>query len=566
MNVLGFNSVIIDSSASILKDGKPVAVLEEERFTRIKHDGSFPARSIIKSLEMADISTDEIDAVCCSFQEWKAVMNRFCGFIKNGSFSGMLNSASHRKGEFLKLLRNSDNLKRALGSGKKVIRLNHHLCHAASTFFISPFERSAILVMDSTGEDTSVSLHTGKNNKITPLQQLPYAQSLGALYTSVTEYLGFKPNNSEGKVMGLAPYGSPRYYENFSEIVRFEKDGGISLDLSYFTHHTGKGVHCSDKFRKEFGPPRLRKSELTERHKDIAESLQKILERAALHIAENLRKTTNEKNLCLAGGVALNSVMNGVLLEKSGFENIFMIPAPSDAGTSLGAALYYYHQIKNKKRSFVMTSPFFGASYSENDIKNALSEYPGLNFEKRADYIETAAKLLSENQIIGWFQGRFEFGPRALGHRSILADPRKRETKDILNSRVKFRESFRPFAPAVLYEKRKEFFTNAYDNPFMLFVFPIREEKRHLVPAVTHVDGTGRGQTVSRENCPLFWKLIKEFEKITDIPVVLNTSFNVRGEPIVNSPEDALECYVKTGMDYLFLHDYIVWKKDRKKP
>lgn len=568
MNIIGFNSVIMDSSATLLQNGKIVASMQEERFTRIKHDGSFPTNAIRKCLDIGGIEAKDVGVVCCSFEEWEAVKNRFLYFLKSGNILHIPGAILHRRATFSKVRSMKEKLRDAFryNNSIKTVKLNHHLCHAASTFLVSPFETSAILVMDSAGEDTAISFYVGKGRQITKIKQLPYAQSLGALYTSVTEYLGFRPNSGEGKIMGLAPYGEPEYYDKFSKIVSFSDEGEISLDLSYFTHHLGKGVHCSKKFIETFGPPREPESEITGKHENMAASVQKVLEDTAVCIARYLKRVTGERNLCISGGVGLNSVMNARILEEAGFDDIYLIPSPGDDGTSLGACLYYYHGILNNERNFVLEDPFLGVSYTDEHIRKAIKKFKGIKSEIREDYAETVARLISEGNIVGWFQGRFEFGPRALGHRSILADPRRKDMKDLLNKRVKFREPFRPFAPAVLYENRGDIFTNSYNNPFMLFVFKVREDKRHLLPAVTHVDNTGRGQTVSRETNLIFWKLIKHFYKITGVPVVLNTSFNIRGEPIVNTPEEALECYVKTDMDYLCLGNHLVWKENRKRP
>ncbi|HQP91967.1 MAG TPA: carbamoyltransferase N-terminal domain-containing protein, partial [Candidatus Omnitrophota bacterium] len=538
MNIIGFNSVIIDSAAALIKDGKIIAAMEEERFTRKKHDGSFPVNALNECLRLGGLSGSDIDHICCSFDEWRAIRHRVLYYLAHGNPGAIFSAVNSRKKEFFKLTGIASHIESIFGTkNRKILKVNHHLSHAASTFFVSPFSESAILVMDSTGEDTSISLMTGKGNKITEVRRWPYGQSLGALYTSVTEYLGFRPNSGEGKIMGLAAYGEPEYFDEFSKIVKIDKEGTMNLDLSYFTHHLGRGVHCSDKFIRRFGKPRIPESGISQKDKNMAASLQKILEVSALELARYAKRRTGLDNLCLAGGIALNSVMNAIILEESGFQDMYLMPSPSDAGTSLGAALYCQHQLLNKERKIFLETPFLGLDYSQEDIDKEVRNYPSLESESRPDYIECAARLLSQGAILGWFQGKFEFGPRALGHRSILADPRKKDIKDILNARVKFRESFRPFAPAVLYEKRNDVFTNGHDNPFMLFVFKIKESMRDKVPGIVHEDNTGRGQTVSEKASPEFWALIKQFDRLTGVPVVLNTSFNVRGEPIVNSPK-----------------------------
>jgi len=568
MNILGFNSVLMDAAVALVRGGRVASVLEEERFTRKKHDGSFPVQALQATLRMSGLRPDELDALCCSFDPWKAVRARSRALIFGGQWGALFRMAYRRKGDFAKTLSTEGHLRSALGLRRspKVHAFGHHDCHAASTFFVSPFEKAAVLVMDSSGEDTAISCYRGRGEHLRKLWQLPFGQSLGALYTSVTEYLGFRPNSAEGKIMGLASYGEPEFLDLFERIVRLEEGGKVRLDLSFLTHQQGLGIHCSQRFINALGPSRTPETPIAQRHMNIAASLQKRLEDASLHMARHLHQTTKENDLCLTGGVTLNSVMNGRLLEESGFHNIYLIPAPGDAGTSLGAALMYYHQIKRRPRHYVMRSPFLGCSYSPEDIQACLDRHPELQFLRSLDIARDAAKLLSQRQILGWFQGRFEFGPRALGHRSILADPRAGDMKDTLNARVKFRESFRPFAPAVLFEKRAEIFTNAADNPFMLFVFKVREKMRPIIPAVVHVDQTGRGQTVSQEMSPMFWRLIHAFDEMTGVPVVLNTSFNIRGEPIINTPEEAITCYLKTGIDYLCLGPYLIWKAGKRDP
>jgi carbamoyltransferase len=568
MNILGVNSVIMDSAAALLQDGRVVAAMEEERFSRIKHDGAFPVRSIQACLKVAGLKASDLDAVCVSFDEWLAVRERLLRAVKNGSFFSIPRMAWKRHREFLKATSLKKNLKTALDGEAlpKLFKFRHHDCHAASTFFISPFERAAILVMDSIGESYAVSCYKGCGSRLAQIFHFPFGESLGALYTSITEYLGFRPNSGEGKVMGLASYGAPVYYDALSKMVKKEKSGRFSLDLSYFTHHRGQGPHCSPKFIKEFGPGRLPESAISEKEQNMAASLQKILEDVALHITRHIRQQTKEAYLCLSGGVALNSVMNAILLEESGFKDVYLMPSPGDSGSSLGACLYYYHHVCGNPRREALHDAFLGLSYDEASIAKALKNGQDIFYVKRPDFIALTARLLSVGRIVGWFQGRFEFGPRALGHRSILADPRKPDMKDILNARVKFRESFRPFAPAVLEEKSGDYFTNPAKNPFMLFVFKMRASKRALIPSVVHVDGSGRGQTVSRDVSPEFWELIRAFERLTGEAVLLNTSFNVRGQPIVNTPEEALDCYLRTDMDYLCLGDYMVWKKGKPDP
>ncbi|MEW6189876.1 MAG: carbamoyltransferase C-terminal domain-containing protein, partial [Actinomycetota bacterium] len=402
----------------------------------------------------------------------------------------------------------------------------------------------------------STLLACGEGNRIEVLKRIKNPHSLGSLYTVVTAYLGFKPNSDEGKVMGLAPYGGPTYLQNFREIVQLNECGEFKIDLSYFTYHILGGYGVSPKFLKLFGSAREPESEIHERHEDIAWALQKVTEEAALHLANHLYSITGEKNLCVAGGVGLNSVMNAAFLRESPFEHIFIQPAANDAGTSLGCALYIWHMLLGRERNYIMEHAYYGPEFSNDEIKRTLENH-GVPHSYIENPARIGAELVARGKIVGWFQGRMEAGPRALGNRSILADPRDPNMKDILNKKVKHRESFRPFAPSVLEECAREYFDDYYPSPFMLLVLPIKESKKGMIPAVCHVDGTGRLQTVTGEENPVYWELINEFKKITGIPLVLNTSFNVRGQPIVMSPADALECFLSTQLDCLIMGNYL---------
>jgi carbamoyltransferase len=453
-----------------------------------------------------------------------------------------------------------------IGFKAKILFVDHHLSHSGAAFLCSPFENAAIITIDGVGEYTTTRISLGKGNQIIPLREIQFPHSLGLLYSTFTAFLGFEVNEGEFKVMGLAPYGKPTYYEKIKKLIQIKDYGSFKLNMKYFAYTYSERMF-SNEFIKLFGKPRKPNSEITERDKDLAASLQKILEEVIIKIAKHTKEITGQENLCIAGGVALNSVANGALLREKIFKNIFVQPASTDAGSAIGAALYFYNCYLNKKRCYEMKTDYLGPEYKNEEIIQILNEYSikGIKYEFM-DYkklIKKTAGLLAENKIIGWFQGRMEFGPRALGNRSILANPNKKEMKDILNERVKHRESFRPFAPSVLEEYAKEYFKIDNKNtrwPFMLFVFPVRKNKQSIISAVTHVDGTARIQTVSKENNSLYYDLIKEFYKIKKIPVVLNTSFNVRGEPIVMSPKDALETFLKTGMDYLVIGNYFISK------
>lgn len=557
MYILGLNSYGHDSSVCLLKDGVPVFAACEERFNRQKHYRGFPELALRHCLREADISFEEIEYI-------GNFTNPACLFPYGKHFTTMLGLSQlyllpQKILEFGKSKVRPRSIELKVGN-KRIYFIDHHLTHAASSFFVSGFEEAAILSVDSAGETVSTLMAKGSNNNIEVIKEIDLPHSLGILYTAVTEYLGFRPMSDEGKVMGLAPYGEPSYYDAFKKIIDFRPDGDYRLDMSYFsTSLDPEATKYSERFVAVFGPPRELESEITKGHEDIASSLQLVLEEGFLHLANYLHQVTGLKNLCLAGGVALNSVANARLLKETPFEEIFVQPAASDAGCALGAAYYIYHALLKKPRKFVMKNDFLGPAYQDEKIRRTLKR-SGLAYEQREDIFKIGARLLSEGKIIGWFCGRMEFGPRALGARSILADPRGKEMKDKLNFKVKHREGFRPFAPSVLEERVEDWFELDYPSPFMLLVYDVLPRVREKVPAITHVDGTGRVQTVNKETNPKYYHLIKEFENLTGIPLILNTSFNVRGEPIVCSPQDAVNCFKKTGMDYLIIEDYLVCK------
>jgi carbamoyltransferase len=440
------------------------------------------------------------------------------------------------------------------------MNVGHHEAHAASTFFASGFDDAAVLTLDRGGDFLSTTLGHGQGSRLTTLKEVRNPHSLGEMYTAVTGWLGFHPNADEGKVMGLAPYGSDALVPAFRDFVRLTPNGLFEVNLTWFRYQFEAGP-LSKRYLERFGPPRVPESEITLHHQNVAFGVQAITEEAGLHMAKALHAMTGSKNLALSGGVALNSVMNARLLAETPFEHIFIQPAAGDAGNALGAALHAWHHTFGKPREWRMEHAFFGPEYADAEFKELLASRK-LPFREDADPPAEAAELLSRSKIVGWFQGRSEVGPRALGARSILADPRRPEMKDIVNAEVKHREGFRPFAPSVLDERGPEFFEGYYPNPFMLLVLPIRKEKQEVIPAVTHVDGTGRLQSVMRRGNELYYRLIEEFERKTGVPVVLNTSFNLRGEPIVHRPEEALADFLGTGMDALFLGPYLL-EKDR---
>jgi carbamoyltransferase len=567
--VLGINHNNHDSAASLLIDGRVAAVAEEERFLRKKHAGDIPVHAARFCLERTGLKPGDIDHVAFFYDPFLVMRKRISLFVRY--FPSSLNllvdmtaPAAHILSMFLGEARL---LKRKLFANDPSCRyqfhyVEHHQGHAASAFMLSPFERAAILSLDGTGEWATTWLGRGEGNRLEFIRQMSFPHSVGLVYSAVTEYLGFKPWSGEGKVMGLAAYGDPgRYLETFRRIIHPTDDGGFAVDMSYFRYHVRFWREwVSQKFIDVFGPRREPESAMEQRHQDIAAALQAVTEEIGIHIANHLQERTGEKNLCLAGGVALNCVMNGRILRESRFTDVFVQPMANDAGTSLGAALYVYHVKLGHPRVAPLRDIYLGPEFASEDFEKALQRHP-VRWHRSEDPAREVARLLADGKIIGWFQGRMEVGPRALGNRSILADPRRPEMKDVINARVKHREGFRPFAPSVLEEKAGEYFERSYTSPYMILNFEVRPEKRDVIPSVTHVDGTARVQTVARAVNPLYYRLIEEFEGLTGVPVLLNTSFNVRGEPIVYTPEDAIRCFLATDMDRLVLGDHIVEKR-----
>lgn len=571
MNILGFSSFIDNSGAALIMDGKLVAAIEEEKMVRRKYTGEFPVNAILYCLEEGGITIEDVDHVGFFFRPWLGFHKRILEVIKY--LPDSLHFYETRGNEWFNILKAPLHIRNTFKKMGRKPRfkfhyVEHHLSHAASAFLVSPFEEAAIFTIDGSGEIACGTLCRGEGNRIEKLVQYDYPHSIGYLYAAVTQHLGFSPARDEGKVMGLTSYGDRYACEReFDEIVRLGSDGRVTLDLSYFDYpRNGVDPHdpglryVSDKFCGVFGPLRNPHDPIEKRHYDIAASLQLATEKAALHMVRHLHGLTGSKNLCIAGGVGLNSVMNGEILRKGPFERIFCQPAAGDNGTGLGCAFYIWNVILDRPRSFTMTHAYTGPGFTDDEIEEALRKF-GLAYRKSDDIARETAELMAKGNIIGWFQGRLEFGPRALGNRSILVDPRKAEMKDILNARVKHRESFRPFAPAVLEEECGTYFDSSHPAPFMLLVYNVRPEKRSVIPAVTHVDGTGRVQTVGRETNPLYYRLIEEFAKITSVPVILNTSFNDKGEPIVCTPNDAISFFTKTEIDYLAIGPYLVKKE-----
>lgn len=569
MHILGFDCYGHDSAAALVRDGQLLGLVEEERFVRKKHTTVFPTSSIQWCCDVAGIKPGDIDHIVYYWNPKLARLQRAMHLLRYFPRSiGLVRSRGDKESAMLRLgktIRQTLNL-----DGKTKIHFaEHHICHAASTFLTSPFDKSAILTIDAAGEWDCTWMGVGEGIDMKPIRKFQFPHSIGLVYGAVTEFLGHKFGSGEGKVMGLASYGDPdRYIDEFRKIVRLRDDGGYDVDLSYFTYHyLGRPNWFTQKFFDVFGPAcdAEESSKPSQHHCDVAAALQKRTEEVGLHVARWLRKTTGLNRVCLAGGVCLNSVMNGKILLEGVFDDVFVQPAANDAGTSVGACYWLWNTVMRQPRSFVFEHAYWGPWYEDQQhaaaIKASIGSDAGVDYKKVDDAPALAAKMLAEGKIIGWFQGRMELGPRALGNRSILTDPRPADMKDLLNARVKFREGFRPFAPSVLEEKAGQWFETDYPSPYMILVYDVLPEKRDQVPAITHVDGTGRVQTVSRKTNAKYYRLIEEFDKLTGVPIVLNTSFNIRGEPIVRTPEQAIECFLKTGMDALFLGDYVLTKR-----
>jgi carbamoyltransferase len=554
VRVLGINCFSHDTAACLLEDGRLVALAEEERFNRERHTKRFPDQAIGFCLGLAGIGIDQVDVVAFAHRPGLDLAR------------GVADALGRRAPKRLAVQAFVDaNLlgKEAAFRARwryrgRITHVGHHDAHAASAFYPSPFEQAAVLTLDRGGDFLSTTLQVGSGPRLDRLAQVRNPDSLGEVYSALTWYLGFEPNADEGKTMGLAPYGRDKLVGELAELVQRTPDGLFRVNLAWFSYHR-EGGWLSRAFLDRYGPPRKPESAITERDQDLAFAVQDLLEETALHVARTLRRRSGLPDLCLAGGVALNSVMNTRLLRQAGFERIFVQPAASDAGNALGAALWVWHQQLGRPRGEAMTHAFHGAAWTEREQAEALAGQ-GVQVRTVADPAEEAACLLADGRIVGWFQGRAEVGPRALGARSILADPRRAETKDLVNARVKRRESFRPFAPSVLDEHGADFFESYAPNPFMLLVQPVRPDRRAQIPAVTHVDGTARLQSVTATEHPLYHRLISRFAAHTGVPVILNTSFNLRGEPIVHRPAEAVADFLNSEIDALFLGNLLATK------
>jgi carbamoyltransferase len=567
--ILGINAYHGDAAAALVIDGELVAAAEEERFNRVKHCAGFPALAAAWCLADGGLRPDELDHVAVSRDPRANLGRKLLRTIRHGASARYLKA---RLDNAAKIRDTGSALAEALGVDElraQVHNVEHHQAHVASAFFVSPFEDAAILSVDGFGDFASTMLAEGHGNRFDVLERVIYPHSLGIFYTAVTQWLGFPHYGDEGKTMGLAPYGKPRYLAKMRELVKL--DGPLfELGLDYFTHDK-EGVDMnwddgsptigriySDRLVELFGAAREEDGEITELYNDVAASLQAMLEEAYLHLAETLWEKTRIPNLCLAGGVALNAVANGRILPETQFEELYIQPAAGDSGTAVGAAYYVWNQELGRPRGFVMEHAYTGPEFGDDEICAALEE-AGLSAERLDDdaLYAAVAERIAEGDVVGWFQGRMEFGPRALGHRSIVADPRSETMKDVLNARIKHREPFRPFAPSILAERTGEWFEQDYPSPFMVLVYKTASDKRDRIPAVNHVDDTGRVQSVESHVSPRYYRLISEFEKRTGVPVLLNTSFN-ENEPIVMTPRDAVDTFTKTKMDVLALGNYVV--------
>ncbi len=565
VNVLGISCYYHDTGAALVCDGQLIAAAEEERFNRQKHYNGFPEQAIRYCLGEAGITVDEIDHI--GFYEKPLVkFNRILETILAywpRTYRPWLKAMPLWLGQRLRI---GTEIQESLGTDKEILYCQHHLSHAASAFLVSPFQQAAIITADGVGEWATTAWGVGRGNSIEMREELRFPHSVGLLFSAVTAYLGFRVNDAEWKVMGLAPYGRPTYVDRFREVVDIKEDGSIRLNLRYFAHGYSTTKTFNRRWEELFGrPQRAPESELTDFHRDIAHSGQKIVEEIMVKIAAHVHRKTGMHNLCLAGGVGLNCVANWRILQESGFKDIFIQPAAGDSGGALGTAFYIYNCVLNNPRTFEMKHALWGPSFDDQQIKAVLDQAEATyeTIENEEELLERTAKLIADGKVVGWFQGRMEFGPRALGARSLLADPRNANMKDIINAKVKFREAFRPFAPSILKELAHEYFDMpaGMDAPFMLLVPNVREQKRTIIPAVTHQDGTGRVQTITEAHNGRYYRLIRAFGRLTGVPVVINTSFNVRGEPIVCTPADAYHTFVHTGIDALVMGNCVVTKK-----
>jgi carbamoyltransferase len=563
-HVLGLSCFYHDSAAALLRDGVVIAAAQEERFTRKRHDSDFPSRAVRYVLEEAGIGPEQLDAVGFydkPLLKFERMLSTYVATFPRSfaSFRKAMPVWLHEKLWVPSLVRKE--LRPYKGP---ILFAEHHMSHAASAFLVSPFDEAAILTVDGVGEWATASFGVGRGSDVKLFKEIRFPHSLGLLYSAFTYYLGFKVNSAEYKVMGLAPYGKPVHADRIlKEMLHLQDDGSFKLDMRYFSYDYGLRM-TNGQFDDFFGgPPRKPETRLTGREFDIAASVQRVCEEVVLAMVRHIHHETGLDDLCMAGGVALNCVANGRVIRETPVKRLFVQPAAGDAGGAVGVAHYLYNTIEKQPRGPAWEHAYLGPGFSDEEIRSYL-EGRGAPFRKATgrELTRETARLLSEGNVIGWFQGRMEFGPRALGGRSILADPRDAKMRDTLNMKIKFREGFRPFAPSVTADRAAEWFEIDCESPYMLLVAQVREEKRQI-PSVTHVDGSARLQTVTREQHPLFYDLIQDFGDLTGVPIIINTSFNVRGEPIVCNPHDAYTCFMRTNMDYLVVGSHILDKKDQ---
>ena len=591
MYILGLSFFYHEAAAALIKDGELVAASAEERFSRKKHDSSYPELAIKFCLEQAGISEKDLDYVVFyekPFLKFERLFLTSLGTYPDSYrlFRESMLSFLPEKLWVTSIIRDKLDINRG-----KILTVPHHISHAASSYYCSPFEEAAVLTLDGVGEWSCGSYGIGTLNKLRISKEIRFPHSIGLLYSAFTAFLGFEVNDGEYKVMGMAPYGTPKYADKVYQLMKVNSDGSIKLNMKYFRFHNSPDQNVTSNFTELFGEPRDKDlhfftpasgypsyfgdkpsnyeeiAKLNQHYADIAASLQLVTEEIILKMVDHVHTKTKQENLVIAGGVGLNSVANGRVVRESKFRHVYIQPAAGDDGAALGAALYVYHHILGNKRKFVMTHAYYGKDFSEKEIKSFLdSKKIKYRFVEDKDKLASfVADALSKKEVVGLYQGRFEWGPRALGNRSIIADPRSEEMKEIVNTKIKFREPYRPFAPAVLEEKANEYFelkdaNSNYLAKFMLMVCPVKEDKKKLIPAVTHVDGSARLQTVDKDTNPLYRKIIEKFEEKTGVAVIMNTSFNLKGEPIVTTPENAYNTFMKSGLDYLVMERFVISK------
>ncbi|HEX6791232.1 MAG TPA: carbamoyltransferase [Candidatus Krumholzibacteria bacterium] len=563
MYILGISCYYHDSAAALLKDGVIIAAAQEERFTRIRHDQDFPTQAIKYCLKEAGITIDQVDYIGFydkPMVKFERILQTYLATWPK-SYPSFIKSLPLwlRKKLWIPSL-----IKKELDYDGDVLMIEHHLSHAASSYLVSPYQESAIVTVDGVGEWATSTICHGVGNDITILKEVHFPHSLGLLYSAYTYYLGFKVNSAEYKVMGLAPYGEPKYVDKVLETISYNEDGSFKMNMKYFAYDYGLEM-TNKNFEELFGQKKREpESKLEQFHKDVAMSVQVVTEEIVLRMVRHAHELTGSKNLCMAGGVALNCVANGRVVKETPYKDVFIQPAAGDAGGAVGVATYLYHTVLGNERKWKWEHAYLGPEYSTDEIRRFLDEN-GIVYKEFDEngMLDATVQALVDQKTIGWFQGRMEFGPRALGARSIIADARNPENKTVVNLKIKFRESFRPFAPSVLEEKCSEWFELDIPSPYMLLVADVREGKR-TIPAVTHVDQSARIQTVNEKEHARYYKLIKRFDEKTGCPLIINTSFNVRGEPIVCKPDEAYTCFMRTNMDVLVLDKFVMYKPDQK--